>query len=360
MKPQAARFPPSRRAVGLLGAGLLLLALPAWWIDRTAFLAAWLVAWFFCIDVVLGGLANVWVHNLTGGAWGEAIRVPLVALGRGLPLLAVLFLPVLAGLPALYPWAASAPDWSAGLSAPDFKHAWLSPGAFVLRAVAVLLLWNGLAWASRRPASGRSRGFAAGALIAYGLSLGVAAVDWLMSLTPLWYSSIFGLAVGVGQVVAGLAFATLAACRRGEAVDTRTRRDLGNLLLAYVLTWGYLAFSQFLIIWSENLPHEISWYVLRRDHGWLVLGTAVAVLQFAVPLLALLFRAVKDSPRRLGWLAGGLLAAHFLDVCWLVLPSVTGAFVPWHLLWLLPLAALGLPALCYGLLPAESREVRHA
>ncbi|HJW25193.1 MAG TPA: hypothetical protein VJ576_09870 [Rhodocyclaceae bacterium] len=349
----------SRRASGLVGAGLLLLCLPAWWIDRTALLAAWLVALLFCLDVALGGLANVWVHNLTGGAWGEAIRVPLLTLGRALPALAVLFLPVLAGLPDLYPWAAGGNDWSAELSAPAFKDAWLTPGAFALRAVVVLLLWNALAWASRRPAWGRARGFAAGALIVYGLSLGLAAVDWLMSLTPLWYSSIFGLAVGVGQVLAGLAFAAVAACRREEAVDASTRRDLGNLLLAYVLTWGYLAFSQFLIIWSENLPHEISWYVMRRDGGWLALGIAVAVLQFALPLLALLFRAVKDSPRRLGWLAGGLLAAHFLDVCWLVLPSVGRALVPWHLLWLLPLTALGLPALCYGLLPPTG-ELHHA
>lgn len=352
-----------RTRSGVLAGALLILCLPAWWLARSAFLATWLAAWCFCLGVVLGGLANVWVHNLTGGAWGEAIRRPLLDLGRFLPWLALFFVPVLAGLADLYPWAAEARSWAGELSAPHFKNAWLQPGFFTVRAVALLSLWNVLAWYSRRPAWERSRGFAAVALVLYGGSIGVAAADWIMSLMPLWYSSSFGLVVGMGQILAGMAFAALVACRRPGAAETGARRDIGTFLFTYVLTWAYLAFTQFLIIWSENLPHEIVWYVARKEAGWLALGVAVALFQFAIPLVLLLFRAVKDSARWLGYVAAGLLAAHLLNLWWLILPSVARPFASWQLLWLLPLSALGLTAVCYRLIPeAESqpRELRHA
>ncbi|MGE5470512.1 MAG: hypothetical protein ACM3X0_06935 [Bacteroidota bacterium] len=352
----------SRQRVGALGAILLMLCLPAWWLDRVALLVAWLAAWCFCLGLVLGGMVSIWVHNLSGGAWGEAIRRPILEASRLLPWLSLFFLPVLAGLFDLYGWAAEAGAgagrWGGELSAPDFKSAWLQPGSFLLRALGLLLLWNGLAWASRQPALERSAPFAAAALIIYGVSVGVAAVDWIMSLMPLWYSSIFGLEVATGQALSGLAFAVMAACRRPGATDPGLRRDLGNLLLTYVMVWAYTAFSQFLVIWSENLPHEISWYVARREAPWLWLGLAVVLFHFALPFLLLLFRSVKESRKRLFWVAAGLLGAHLLEVCWLILPSAAQRFHPGHLLWLLPLTTLGLMAVCYGLLPAVALASR--
>jgi len=355
-------FPKPRLAI--VGAVLLLACVPGWWLDRVAFVAAWLVGWCFCTGVVLGALANVWIHTLTGGAWGEPIRVPLLQLGRTLPALAVLFVPVVAGVAALYPWAGSDWEWTGERSALAFKLAWLQPVPFVLRAVVVLLVWNGLAWASRSPRFVRSRGFAAVALILYGFTVSIAAVDWIMSLMPLWYSSIFGLVVGVGQMLAGLALGAAAAARFG-GVDVGTKRDLGNLLLAYVLTWGYLAFSQFLIIWSENLPHEIVWYIVRRGAAWSALGAAVVLLQFALPLLLLLFRRVKDSSRGLAAVAVGLLTGYLLEVCWLILPSVADRFTTAHVLWLLPFATIGLASVCCGLmreraLRPASGDLKHA
>lgn len=358
-----------RQRSGALGAILLILSLPGWWLDRGAFLAAWLAAWCFCLALTLGGMVSLWLHNLTGGAWGETLRPPILDASRLLPWMAFLFLPVLAGLSDLYDWAAATGEgagrWVGDLSAPTFKSAWLQPGPFLLRAAILLAFWNGLVWAGRRPALERSASFAAVALILYAVSIGVAAVDWIMSLMPLWYSSIFGLEVGAGQALGGLAFAVLAACRQPEATDRGMRRDLGNLLLTYVLVWAYTAFSQFLIIWSENLPHEISWYVARREGAWLCLGLAVVLFHFALPFLLLLFRSVKESRKRLSWMAGGLLGAHLLEVWWLILPSAAHRFHPGHLLWLLPLVTSGFLALCYGLLPAEalpsrSREARHA
>lgn len=348
-----------RRRIAAIGALLLLLALPAWSVDRVAFLAAWLAAWLFCLAIVLGGLAIVWIHNLTHGLWGEPLRLPLAALGRLLPWLALLFLPILVGVRDLYPWAATAAQgtarWAGELSAPGFKNAWLQPDAFIVRALCLLLLWNLLAWAARRTAWARSGPFAAAALVLYGLSVSVAAVDWVMSLMPVWYSSIFGLELGVGQVLAAMAFAVLAA-RWPDEARARTGRDWGNLLFAFVLTWAYTAFSQWLVIWSENLPHEIAWYVVRERQPWLALGVLLALVQFAAPLVLLLFRPLKESPARLRRLCGVLLAAHFLELWWLILPSVADRIEGLALVWVLPLTMLGLPALCYGLLPAADRE----
>lgn len=347
--------PRFRRRLGLLGAVLLAVCLPAWWIARTTFLAAWLAAWSFWLGLALGGLASVWIHNLTGGAWGEAIRRPLLAFSGVLPALALLFLPIAVGMASLYPWAADASRgiarWTGELSAPGFKSGWLQPGPFMVRAAAILLLWNLLAWAARQPRLERSGPFAAVALIVYGVSASLAAVDWFMSLMPLWRSSIFGLETVAGQALAGLALAVLAV---SPATRPGVRRDLGNLLFTYVLIWAYCAFAQFLIIWSENLPHEITWYVARREVPWLFLGLLVVLGQFAIPLFALLFRRLKESPWGLLWVATGLLAGHLLDIGWLILPSVAPRLDGAMLIWLLPAATLGIGALCLALVPSEA------
>ncbi|MGE5468697.1 MAG: hypothetical protein ACM3Y9_14845 [Ignavibacteria bacterium] len=345
----------SRLRVAVAGALPLALAALAWRFDRTNFLAAWLAAWCFCAWIAMGGLVTVWIHTLTGGAWAEPLRAPALAASRLLPLLTLLFLPVLAGMHGLYPWA-DAGRWD-DLSAPAFKDAWLRPWPFALRAAAILALWNLLAWAARRPPTGRARAVAATSLILYGASVGVAATDWLMSLTPLWYSSIFGLEIGVGQALAGLAFAVLAAASRGTTRG-QAGRDLGNLLFTYVLSWGYLAFCQYLVIWAEDLPHEILWYEARRSLPWPPLGLAVALLQFAIPFLALLFRDIKESPSHLATIAVLLLGAHLLNVCWLILPSVAGLGMK-NAWWLLPLCVAGFAALCRAALPDEAWEPRH-
>lgn len=358
-----------------IAAMLLIVSQVGWWTNRVAFLAAWLAAWCFCVGIVMGGLVNVWIHALTGGAWGEALRIPVVRLARLLPWLSLLFLPILLGLSDLYPWAAAAASdsarWGNELSAPEFKDAWLQPGFFAVRAVLILLLWNILAWATLRieaePRLHKRRPYiGATALALYSLSLCVAAADWIMSLMPLWYSSSFGLLFGIGQVLAGMACVIVLVCRAAAGIGigagaaagnggTQTtpssvRRDLGNLLLSYVLLWAYIAFTQFLIIWAENLPHEIAWYVARRNGVWLTLAIVLAVGHFALPLLLLLFRAVKDSVKWLRWVAAGLLAMHMLDLWWLVLPSVATR-LNWHqLLWLLPLISGGFMFLGWGLL----------
>ena len=306
------------------------LVVAGWRLDLRALLAGYLVLWWFVTGALLGGLANVWLHQLTGGAWGETIRPPLLRAARWLPLACLLFLPVLAGMHLLYPWAGAEP-----LEPPTaFRSWWLRPGFFVLRSLAYLAVWSALAWIETR-ATRRSAGRAAACLLAFVFSSGLASVDWLMSLQPGWYSSVFGWLTGTGQMLSGLALAVLLIDR--EAARKRLP-DFGNLLMMYVLTWAYLAYVQFLVIWAADLPREISWYLLRSTPGWRAVAWFLVIVHFAGPLLILLSRQAKQAPRLMGGLAALLLAVHLLDCWWLVLPSVKGLTVHW--LWLAALPAL--------------------
>ena len=298
----------------------------------SGFLHAYLVAWLFVLGISLGALANRMVLSLTGGQWARPVEPAWQAASASLPMVALLFLPLALGVRLVWPWT-------------EEPGAWLNVPFFLVRSVAYLALWCLLAWghAGARDGAAARRWSAAG-LIAYAVSVSLAAVDWIASLMPSWYSSGFGLLVGTGQMLSAAAFGVAATAARLDD-DERTRRDfhdLGNLLLMYVLTWAYLAYTQFAIIWSENLPREIAWYVPRMQTGWAAVGVAVVVLHFAVPFAILLSRRAKRSPRFLARLAAGLVVMHGVQVAWLVLPSVRpGGFA---LAWSDPLAILAVLA----------------
>jgi hypothetical protein len=323
-------------------------------------LAAWLAAWWWVLGLVLGGFTNAWMHRLTGGTWGEPLQESALELARWMPWLLLALLPIAIGHRWLYPWAL---DPAAGLphesTRPAFHDAWLSTPFFVVRLVVYAVAWWWLA--SARSLAGKGR--AAGSLVLYMFVTSLAATDLLMSLVPQWYSTAFGLIVMSVQALSGSAFAVLLAARRGAraGVPPPPWRDLGNLLLMWVMSWGYLAFMQFLIIWAENLPREIAWYVPRLQTGWVTVGVVLVIVQLALPFVALLFRAVKDHPHRLAWVAVLLLAATALDTAWTVMPSVDAHAL--HAWWLLPGTFAGAALLVLApLLQRASRrqEAKHA
>jgi hypothetical protein len=347
----------------VIGVVLLAATLAGWLVAPRMALASWLAAWWWAIGTVLGAFVNGWIHVLSGGAWGAPVRASALALGRRMPWLLIGLGVVTLGLHTLYPWA-SGSDWTQGLARPAFLRGWLTPDFFVARLATYAIAW----WWLARAASFAGKGRAALSLVVYALSVSLAAVDLLMSLLPGWYSTAFGLIVMSTQALSGAAAAVLMTMFRTPG-DPSPRgavpvsRDLGNLLLMWCMTWGYLAFMQFLIIWAENLPREITWYVPRVQTGWRWLALALVLVQLAIPFLALLFRKVKDRPRRLAAVAVLLLAATALDAAWLVLPSVDPHDLSaW---WLQPLAMGGMALFLFGSVrqgrrsPADGR-VRHA
>ncbi len=336
----------------LAGLALLLLALPAGWAAPRAFFAGWLTAWWCALGLLLGAMANLHIHALSGGRWGEVLRPAGLQAARRLPLALLLGLPLALGLQQLYPWAADPRGWSHHIAQPAFPRWWLQPGFFAMRLSVYAALWVWLA----RPTAQAGR--AAAALALYLLSGTLASVDLLMSLVPGWFSTAFGLVVLSGQALGGAALMTLAVARQApQALGGRPplTRDLGNLLLMWLMTWAYLAFMEFLIIWAENLPAEIAWFVPRLQTGWVAAGVALVIGQFALPLLALLQRPLKDRPERLAWISALLLATQLLNTAWLVLPSVAAGSA--LACALVPLLALGMGLLLFG---GMAREVRHA
>lgn len=312
-------------------------------LDLRHLLTSYLVAFLFCLGLSLGALANLMLHEVTGGRWGLAVRAPLMAAARLVPLTALLAIPLLIGMRMLYPWVEShEPEVLA-------KSWWLNPAFFAARGVIYIVIWSVLAWYWLRLAERCTtvrpptlRRLSAFGLIVYGLTISLAAVDWIMSLLPRWYSSAFGLLIATAQMLSALALAAWA-CSRDARTESDRLLDIGNLLLTYVMTWAYLAFTQFLIIWAEDLPTEISWYLPRVQTSWLWLTLFVFILQFALPFLLLLSRSLKRSHRALGRLAAALLVAQLAYSIYLVLPTVRPDGIDFA--WTDPLAIVALLAL---------------
>lgn len=265
-------------------------------------MSSYLFAWLVFLGLALGGMANLMLHNLTGGTWGVAVRPTFIAAARLVPLAALLGVPVLVAMRHLYPIAESG---------------WFSAPWFVARSVVYLAIWSAFGLVLRRSVAWSAIG-----LIVYVFTMSLAATDWIASLVPQWYSTGFGLVVAIGQMLGAMALAVANVGLRTPVPERQVFNDLGNLLLMYVMTWAYLAFMQFLIVWVGNLPREISWYLPRLQTGWVALGVILIVFHFFAPLAILLFRAVKRSAVWLGSLAVALLAVHVIDVYWLVAPSV--------------------------------------
>jgi hypothetical protein len=320
------------------GALALLACVAGVLVDRRAFFAAWLVGWWFWIGMAVGSQAILWLHRLTGGEWGELLREPLQRARAMMPVLALFVVPILIGMSALYPWAHA--GWVDTAAQPAFRRIWLSPMAMVIRTAVVVLLWVGLCnWQGRSSKPARA-GMAAAGLLLLGYSVSLASFDLIMSLMPQWYSTGFGLLVITAQMKAAMATCTWL---RTKAARPALRVDMGNFLLMYVMTWSYLAFTQFQIIWAENLPHEISWYLPRLQTQWVWLAIFIVVAGLAIPLPLLLFKRIKTSLAGLRGLAALLIAMSWIEIVWLILPSVGRLSL--HVLWMLPLATIGMGAL---------------
>jgi hypothetical protein len=378
-----------RLAFIVAGAGLLATAVgAAFGVEQVC--RSYLSPYLFWLGVALGCLVIVMLHNVTGGVWGLPVRPLLESATHTLPMLALLFVPVVVGAHYVYPWAQGGSN-----AADDFDLArrwYFSIPIFALRAGLYFAIWCGVQYllirrstkhaassgaeidsdGSRAPDNslandGWQRRLSAIGLVLYGLTLTLAAVDWIMSLDPDWYSTIFGMQTAASQVLSSIAFVIGALIvlpesewksvpagnagkhshfeqLPGSAVGD-VLNDLGNLMWAFAMIWGYLAFSQFLIIWSGNLPEEIPWYLRRSTGGWQWF-VAVLIASYAVLFLSLVSRLTKRNRARLAAVAVGIFCMTFATQFWTVLP----AFHPGRLYvhWLDLTESAGLSGLWLG------------
>ena len=337
--------------VGTVGAVLSAAGL---FLDRTQFFQSYLIAWLFWMGIAMGGFGTLMLSHMSGGAWGLMIRRIFEAGVRTLPALVALFLPILFGLSDLFAWAR--PEMATDPLI-QVKAWYLNNEFLMVRAFGYFAIWGGFGWAllrlSRRqdetadPTLVRKMQSIAGpGLGIYGLTATFASVDWLMSLDPHWYSSLFGVYFIGGQAISAIAFGILmvAFLAKREPMRGVYRsqhfHDYGNLLFAFVLLWSYFGLSQFLIIWMGNLSEETVWYRHRQEHGWEWVSLALVLFHFAVPFALLLSRKRKRDIQALAKIAALMLVMHWLDLVWQAGPAFS-EHLSFHWLDLTTLAAVG-------------------
>lgn len=319
----------------ILGGVFVVLAIIGAIVDTKLFLQAYLVGFMFWLGVTLGSMTLLMLQYTSGGNWGIIGRRFWEAATKTLPLMFVLWLPIVFGMKTLFPWY----TMSGEELLPDRKALWLNPKLFVVRGIIYFILWGLWAWRlnrwSRTEEDGlatpqkfvRIQNFSGAGIVMYGLTITFASLDWVMSLNPMWWSTVWGMIFMVGQCLTAFAF-TIWLLAQLSPIEPMSRifktdffHDYGKLMFAFVILWAYLSFSQWLIIWQGNLTAEIRWY-LDRVHGhWKIIATALIFLHFVLPFALLLSRNLKRQPHRLVRLAIWIMLARLLDLFWQVQPS---------------------------------------
>ena len=367
--PALDRFQQRAMMIGAIG---LLAGIVGGFLDRPSgealvlglspnFFRAWLVGFLVCTGLTLGSLGWTMLHHMTGGQWGLVSRRIWEAATRALPVVALFFLVVLLGMPAIFHWT----DRALVEASPVLqqKAPYLNVTFFIIRAVVYFAFWMLCIVLLNRWSEGQDRGavattpadlvrfrtLSAPGLLFLVLTVTFAATDWVMSLEPEWYSTIFGLLTVVGQGLTTIAFTIVVLAMLANTpplagvVSRKHFHDLGKFMLTFVMLWAYLSFSQFLIIWSGNLPEEIPWYLKRMQGVWGALAIALIVGHFAIPFLLLLSRALKRSPSQVAKVAIFVIVMRIVDAIWLVGPAFEPHGFPLHWMYVvIPIGMLGL------------------
>ena len=322
---------------------------------------SWLIGFLFFFSMTMGCFALLMLQHMTGGQWGLVTRRIFEAGSRLMPLAVLLFIPVAVFAPRLFLWAR--PEAVQADHILQMKAPYLNVTFFIIRAVVYFAVWLFMSmmlnrWSTQQDAgevavteadTRRFRAVSAPGLLIYVLLLSLAAVDWIMSLTPHWYSTIFGLITVVTQGLAALAFAVavLAILVEREPMNgvlkARHFHDLGKLMLAFVMLWAYFSFSQFLIIWAGNLPEEIPYYLDRMRGGWQYVSLGLVIFHFVLPFCLLLSQDLKKRPKVLARVAWFIVAVRLYDMIWLVAPTFNQGGFP------ISLANVGVPLAFGGL-----------
>jgi hypothetical protein len=337
--------------------GVAALAFCFWGAPRSPaqFFHSYLLAFVFWVGVALGCTAILMLHHLVGGRWGTLLRRLLESGTRNIYLMAALAVPLLFGIRIIYIWADPAQVRLDPIL--QYKQPYLNVPFFIFRTVVYFAAWVALAiflnkWSREQdqtadPGPARLlRKLSGPGMVIYGLTVTFASVDWVMSLEPRWFSTIYGMIFMVTQALAAMSLVTLAvillSARKpfSTLLSSRILNDYGNLLLTFTMLWAYLSFSQYLIIWSGNLQEEIPWYVTRSSGGWSGIAVALIVFHFAVPFLLLLSRFVKRRTLWLGVVAAVQFVMSVMDIFWLTVPAFERSGPQFH--WMDWAAMLGI------------------
>ncbi|MGZ8710327.1 MAG: hypothetical protein ACXW2P_12120 [Thermoanaerobaculia bacterium] len=346
--------------LGIIG---LIACVIGWVMNPQEFYRAYLPSFIFWFEIGAGALAILMLQYVTGGEWGLMIRRPLGAAARTMPLLAVFFVPVVFGLPHIYIWANKEVVENDHLL--QTKSAWLNVSWFTIRAAIYFALWILWAWRlralslqfyeDRAPETElKRRKWSAVGLVMIVLTLTFASIDWIMSLEPKWYSSMFGISFTIGCGLAAFAYVTFLLTQlvrtkaMAEILKPSHLRDLGNLMLAFVMLWAYTAFSQFLLIWYANVKEETPYY-LKRQHGtWGAIAALLIIFHFFLPFFLLLMRQIKDRPRTIAIVTAILIAMRYIEIYWLIAPAHHG--IHFYFSWMSIAALVGIGGIWFWFL----------
>lgn len=327
-------------------------AAAGWMLDPEQFYRSYLVSYLLWLGIALGSVSLLMIFHMTGGNWGLLTRRLFESGSRTIPLMLILIVPVLIGIPHLYIWSHA--DAVAASKILQHKAPYLNSTAFLIRTAFYFIVWLGLMVllnGDKEPVTRRLQKISGPGLVIHGFVVSFAVIDWVMSLEPEWFSTMFGAMFLVGQLLSALAFGIIVllwlAGDSEIALIARPARllDLGNLMLAFVMLWAYTSFSQFLIIWAGNLPDENPWYIHRLSGGWGWIALILVVFHFAVPFLLLLSRYVKRRTELLSALAASMIVMRFVDIFWNVQPSYSPSV---HVHWLDGATLIGVGGLWVG------------
>ncbi|HKP71056.1 MAG TPA: hypothetical protein VJV05_17345 [Pyrinomonadaceae bacterium] len=336
------RAPGELAGIRTMALGVGAVATIAWavglYLNPEQGLRSWLLAFMFWGGIGFGAIGLLILQYLTGGAWGVVIRRTLEASSRTLPLIAIFFLPLAIGITSLYEWTHLPPTDHVI----EARGWYMTPSGWIIRSVVCFALFGVMAyllnkWSANQDASkdheeaatwlGKATAFSGPTMVFFALVVTLVAVDWVMTLEPHWFSTIFGLLNVIGWALSCLCFSVIVLAFLHDKVPMdhvlgkRHFHDFGKLMLAMVMVWAYFNFSQYLIIYSGNIPEETVWFIKRSTGGWGWMAWALILFHFAVPFLILLQQDLKRKPKKLALVAIFILFMRIVDSFWYIGPS---------------------------------------
>ncbi len=329
--------------------------------DARASSFSYLFAFTYWGGIALGSVVLLQIFQAVRAKWMVVLRRPVEVMAVTVALFLVLFIPIVVGLKQLYSWVEPAADLPRdALKLLEHKKPYLNASFFIARGFGYLLLaaivsHRLFGWSTKQDASGdiqltaRQRRFGTGALPFVALTFSFAGFDWLMSLQPLWFSTIFGVYFFAGSFVSAIALLIVVTDRArgknlyGDYVSPEHIHNLGKLMLAFTCFWAYIGFSQFLLIWIAGLPEEVPFFMTRMHGEWAAVSVFLVFGHFFIPFGLLLSRARKRNRSRLALVAFWILLVHSVDIYWLIMPTLNPQGLPFH--WSLVTAFVGVGGL---------------